>query len=209
LVNTTVSPTLTTPVAFPRFESLDAFQTYVRAYKESGLCRTATHAVLGAGCEAQPLLTIICDTPDTQEDTSGQAFTGPGNQLVRAALRHAGFDPGQIYCTYVSKWRPPGQRSLTAIELKQLSSMLYEELRLIQPKAILTLGESALKAVLSENMPVLPKTHNIINIKNHIFNIEIAVLPSQKGEFLVKNPTMKKDFWLSLLRLANSLGQRV
>jgi DNA polymerase len=196
------APADTVPVpGFSSFENLAAFNAYVSEWKDIGLCKTATHTVLGEGI-LQPRLMIIADAPDAEEDKSGKAFEGINHRMIRQAVGFAGFDPASLYMTYLSKWRPPGQRSLSATELRPLAGMLTEEIRLVQPQAVLVLGDSVFKALCSENGSFSGQLNKEIKIKKEGLNYHLPLFASQKGEFLVKNPTMKKSFWFGLLKFA-------
>ncbi len=201
-------PTLRTvesPVSLPSFADLDALNAFTKGWKEPALCRTATQAVSSSGQATAPDLAIIADIPDTAEDASGQAFTGPYNQLIRKALAAAGFNLESCYFTYLSKWRTPGQRNLSDVEMSWLIPLLRAELGFVQPRAILLLGDSVSRAIFSPS-----SQKDKILTKNTFVEIQwleksLPILSSQKSEILVKNISMKKSFWFSLIAFAATL----
>ena len=194
----------TTALNLPGFIDLNAFHSYVASWKGLGLCNTATHAVTGEGVTA-PQIMIVSEAPDDSEDRSGKAFSGPAHLLIRQALAAAGFDMDHVYMTYLSKWRPPGQRALGKHEMAALSALLQEEIRLVRPKALLALGESTARAIGGDSLPATGLSGKIFNIKNQWDSKNMPFLASQKAETLLKTPSMKKAFWFSLLSCTATL----
>ncbi len=192
------------PSSLPHFIDLAAFNSYIATWRGLGLCSTATHAVLGQG-SLQPRVMVIAEAPDDAEDRSGETFSGAAHQLVIQALTAAGFDKADIYVTYLSKWRPPGQRSLGKHEVTPLSAMLWEEIRLVRPKALLVLGEGLARAIGGDSLPTSGLLGKILSINNQIDNLNLSFLASQKAETLLKTPSMKKTFWFSLLSYTATL----
>ena len=187
-----------------KFNNIIELNDFLKQWKRIGIAKTAMNTVTGLGPENAALM-IICDTPDAFEDQKGQAFVGPGNMLILEALRHAGFSRETLYMTYLSKWRPPGQKPLSVAEIDLLATLLEQEIAFTRPKAILAIGESTLKAL---GMDFLRNTsqNNTENLyTNQLLNYKIPVLSSQKGEILVKTAGMKKNFWLSIINFAATL----
>ena len=187
--------------ALPEFQSLPELNEYCRTFKEMGICRTASGCVLGLG-PLSPRVMVITDMPEDQEDRSGIAFSSPANQMIRKALGLAGFAETDHYVTCLSKWRPPGKRTLTPQETALCAALLKQEIRLVRPAAILTLGESTIRAMLPDSLTGGLKPPFINIVENHIVDYRLPFMASQKGEFLVKNMAMKKNFWFSLLDFA-------
>jgi uracil-DNA glycosylase len=203
-----LSPSSVPSLSIPEFNSLEELNTFCKNWKEFGLVKTASKTVIGQGSLA-PSLLVIGDMPEDHEDRTGTPFSSPANEQIKKALQFAGIATDSIYFTYLSKWRPPGKRNLTAYEQDQCGTILRQEMRLLHPKAILLLGESTLKAVFSDSDQPPIKSPTIKYNINHILNYELPVMASQKGEFLVKNPLMKKNFWFSLLEVAAIIRTKV
>lgn len=191
-----------------QFSNLKDYNSYLSSWKKLSICNTASNIVPGTGVES-PKLMIIAEAPDDAEDRSGIAFSGSGHQLVRQVLGAAGFKPDQVYLTYLSKWRPPGQRNIAKHEVSHLLPLLHEEIRLVRPRAVLALGESLASHVLGDSTSAKVKLGQIISIKNQLDNSNLPFLASQKGESLVKTPGMKKAFWFTMLSYAAALQSGV
>lgn len=95
---------------------------------------------------------IIGEAPGKNEDESKIPFVGPAGEILSDALRKANFPRAQAYITNVVKYRPPGNNfkhlHLIGVDLAQSIKELWEfEIEKLRPKAILAVGNEALKAV--------------------------------------------------------------
>jgi uracil-DNA glycosylase family 4 len=185
-----------------QFNSMEELNDFCTGWKDFALAKTASRCVVGQG-NTSPTLLIVTDMPEDEEDRTGIAFSSQTNQLVKKALSFTDIPADQIYFSYLSKWRSPGKRSLSAYEMEVCSNLLQQEIRLLAPGFVLTLGESTREVVLNgDNVNEFGKLVFGKIYNKQIYNKNTSILASQKCEFLVKNPTMKKTFWLGLLELA-------
>lgn len=184
---------------------LSTFTSLLKSWKSLWISKMADKTLLGRGI-SQPAIMVIAECPDKIEESNGEAFSGPSHGMVLQALKLAGFPTDTLYMTYLSKWRPPGQRSLEAHEIAALAPVLAHEIRLIAPKAILCLGDSVVKTFAASQQANSNAQNRSFYIIDQHLNTKIPLLASQKAEFLVKNPSMKKPFWFQLLRFAAELG---
>lgn len=200
----TKAPAPVKTMAMPEFNNLEELNNFFKTFRDLGLCKTASSSVIGVG-SLTPRLMVITDSPEDQEDRSGLAFSGSSNQMIRKALGHAGIDESDIYYTYLSKWRTPGKRALTPQEVDVCHALLQQEIKLLRPAAILTLGESTLKALWPDSLTNGNKIPFINSYTNQHLNSETPFFASQKSEFLVKNALTKKTFWFGLLEFAGTI----
>jgi uracil-DNA glycosylase family 4 len=114
-------------------------------------CRLAdgrTQVVFGVG-DADADVMFIGEAPGFHEDKQGEPFVGAAGQLLTRMLREIlGVDRGDIYIANVIKCRPPGNRDPQEDEIESCTPWLVEQVSLIQPKVIVTLGNFATKFVL-------------------------------------------------------------
>jgi DNA polymerase len=120
------------------------------------LWRNATQAVGGAG-SGNARIMLIGEQPGDHEDLSGRPFVGPAGQLLEMAITRAGLTREQVYLTNAVKhfkWEPRGKRRLHKTpgqrEVEACSYWLERELESVQPAVIVTLGATALTALLRE-----------------------------------------------------------
>jgi DNA polymerase len=120
------------------------------------LWRNATQAVHGSG-PSNARIMLIGEQPGDHEDLSGQPFVGPAGQLLELAMTRAGLTREQVYLTNAVKhfkWEPRGKRRLHKTpgqrEVEACSYWLERELESVRPAVIVTLGATALVALLRE-----------------------------------------------------------
>lgn len=120
------------------------------------LWRNATQAVNGSG-PGDARIMLIGEQPGDMEDLSGQPFVGPAGQLLDIAIQRAGLSREQIYLTNAVKhfkWELRGKRRLHKTpgqrEAEACSYWLERELHTVRPAVIVTLGATALNALLRQ-----------------------------------------------------------
>jgi uracil-DNA glycosylase len=108
---------------------------------------TRTQVVFGVGDPASRVM-LIGEAPGKNEDLKGEPFVGAAGQLLNELLGHAGLERRDVYIANVVKCRPPGNRDPETIEIETCTPFLREQIRLIQPEILVTLGNFATKFVL-------------------------------------------------------------
>jgi DNA polymerase len=105
------------------------------------------HAVLGEGSlDAQIML--IGEAPGEREAKSGRPFVGASGRLLDELLASIGLKREDIFITNVVKDRPPENRDPTPEEIAFYTPLLAEQIEIIQPRVIATLGRFAMSYVL-------------------------------------------------------------
>lgn len=103
------------------------------------LARTRTLAVPGEGpLDAEVML--IGEAPGVNEDRQGRPFVGQAGQFLDELLAAAGLRRDQVYICNVLKCRPPGNRDPLPGEIAACRDYLDEQVALIEPAVIVTLG---------------------------------------------------------------------
>jgi uracil-DNA glycosylase family 4 len=114
-------------------------------------CRLAegrTQVVFGVG-NADADVMFIGEAPGFHEDKQGEPFVGAAGQLLTRMLGEVlGVARDDIYIANVIKCRPPGNRDPQEDEIESCTPWLVEQVSLIQPRVIVTLGNFATKFVL-------------------------------------------------------------
>ncbi|MGM5059213.1 UdgX family uracil-DNA binding protein [Rhizobium sp. 814_E9_N1_1] len=136
------------------------------------LYRNATQIVFGEG-SVKAEIVLIGEQPGDQEDLTGRPFVGPAGQLLDRCLEEAGLDRQRCYVTNAVKhfkFTPRGKRRLhskpNAGEIRRCAWWLGAELNILQPKLIVTLGASALYAVLGPMAKLTPQRGHILHPTN-------------------------------------------
>jgi DNA polymerase len=83
---------------------------------------------------------FIGEAPGFHENKQGKPFVGQAGQFLDDLLNAAGLDRSQVYITNVVKCRPPNNRDPLPDELAACQTYLDEQIGLLQPTVIVTLG---------------------------------------------------------------------
>jgi DNA polymerase len=116
----------------------------VEACTRCPLNETRTKAVFGAG-NADADLMFVGEAPGAEEDRQGLPFVGRAGQLLNELLAGIGLSREEVFITNVLKSRPPGNRDPHPLEIEACRPYLFEQVRLIEPKVVCTLGNFATK----------------------------------------------------------------
>jgi DNA polymerase len=122
----------------------------VELYKEVSACtkcplsETRNKAVFGAG-DADADLMFVGEAPGAEEDRQGLPFVGRAGQLLGELLEGIGMSRKSVFIANVLKSRPPGNRDPQPLEIESCRPYLFEQVRLIEPKVVCTLGNFATK----------------------------------------------------------------
>ncbi len=125
-------------------------QRLVELYKEVTDCtkcplhETRTKVVFGAG-NADADLMFVGEAPGAEEDRQGLPFVGRAGQLLNQMLEEIGLARDDVFIANVLKSRPPGNRDPQPEEIAACEPYLFEQVRLIEPRVVCTLGNFATK----------------------------------------------------------------
>lgn len=108
------------------------------------LAATRTNVVFGAG-NANADLMFIGEAPGATEDEQGLPFVGRAGKLLSTLLEEIGLSREDVFIANVLKCRPPGNRDPLPVEIDNCREYLYEQVELIEPVVICSLGNFSTK----------------------------------------------------------------
>jgi uracil-DNA glycosylase len=120
------------------------------------LCRLAngrTQVVYGVG-DPHANLMFIGEGPGFHEDRQGEPFVGAAGQLLTRLLGEIGLRRNDVYLANVVKCRPPNNRDPYPDEIDTCSPYLREQIALIDPHVIVTLGNFATRYMLDRQVSI-------------------------------------------------------
>jgi DNA polymerase len=91
---------------------------------------------------------FIGEAPGKNEDLRGEPFVGAAGRFLDELLEHAGLEREEVYIANVLKCRPPGNRDPEVVEIETCTPFLREQIRLVNPEILVTLGNFATRFVL-------------------------------------------------------------
>jgi uracil-DNA glycosylase len=127
-----------------RRERLVELYKQVQSCTRCPLHETRTKAVFGAG-DADAELMFVGEAPGAEEDRQGLPFVGRAGQLLNELLGGIGLSREEVFIANVLKSRPPGNRDPLPLEIQACEPYLFEQVRLIEPRVVCTLGNFATK----------------------------------------------------------------
>jgi uracil-DNA glycosylase len=120
------------------------------------LCRLAngrTQVVYGVGDPHADLM-FIGEGPGYHEDRQGAPFVGAAGQLLNRMLNEIGLSREDVYIANCVKCRPPNNRDPLPDELDACTPYLREQIKLVDPHVVVTLGNFATRYVLNRQVSI-------------------------------------------------------
>jgi uracil-DNA glycosylase family 4 len=111
------------------------------------LHESRTQVVFGQGDPRADLM-FVGEAPGFHEDRQGVPFVGPSGQLLNRLLEGIGLRREDVYICNVVKSRPPQNRDPQPDEIAACRPWLDAQIRLVDPKVVVTLGNFAAKTLL-------------------------------------------------------------
>lgn len=137
----------------------------VEVYNQASICErcplsaTRTRVVFGAG-NADSDLIFVGEAPGAEEDRQGLPFVGRAGGLLTELLEDIGLKREDVFLANVLKCRPPGNRDPQPEEIDACRPYLEQQVGLIQPRVICTLGNFSTK-LLTANQTGITKVRGV------------------------------------------------
>jgi uracil-DNA glycosylase family 4 len=138
-------------------KTLDQLYLEVKDCRKCGLCNTRTNLVFGVGDERADLM-FVGEAPGFHEDQQGEPFVGAAGQLLDKLLASIDLKRSQVYIANVLKCRPPDNRDPLPEEAEACKPHLFEQIEIIKPRIVSTLGRHASQLLLERNV-AMSKIH--------------------------------------------------
>ncbi|HVI68999.1 MAG TPA: uracil-DNA glycosylase, partial [Magnetospirillaceae bacterium] len=87
---------------------------------------------------------FIGEAPGKKEDETGRPFIGASGNFLTELIESAGLKRSDVFITSIVKYRPPNNRDPRPEEKAQSWPYLLRQLRVIQPKLVVTLGRHSM-----------------------------------------------------------------
>jgi DNA polymerase len=109
---------------------------------------TDHHSIVWGEGDLGARLMFIGEAPGEEEDKSGRPFVGRAGQLLDKMIAGMGLKREQVYIANVLKTRPPGNATPTESESSLCAPYLIEQIEIVGPEVIVTLGLPATRVIL-------------------------------------------------------------
>lgn len=170
--------------------SWSALELQVRACHGCALHRSRSQIVFGEGHREADWM-IIGDAPHADEDQQGRPFVGPVGQLLEGMLAALGLTREQAFLATLVKCHPPDGRHPLPRELHCCDAFIRDQIRLVQPRAIIALGAGAAHHLLRMDVPVSTLRGQRHQYPDH----EIPLFVTYHPAYLLRKPSEKAKAW--------------
>lgn len=97
---------------------------------------------------------MVGEAPGKNEDLQGEPFVGAAGRLLDELLAGIGITRQEAYIANVLKCRPPGNRDPREDEIDACKGFLREQVRMIEPEVVVTLGNFATKLLVPTDVGI-------------------------------------------------------
>ena len=174
------------------------------------LVRSRTQVVFGVGNPNAELM-FVGEAPGADEDEQGEPFVGKAGQLLTKMIQAMEFERSDVFIANVLKCRPDmpegesGNRKPKPAEMATCLPWLREQIELIQPKAIVALGATAVEGLLGDTSPMRDLRGRWLEFQG------IPVMVTYHPAYLLRNQTIteKRKVWEDMLLVLEKLGKKI
>lgn len=107
----------------------------------------ATQLVFGVGSPDADIV-FVGEAPGKNEDLKGEPFVGAAGKFLNEMLALIGLGRTDVYITNIVKYRPPNNRDPLPEEKVAFLPYLQQQIAVIKPKLIVTLGRHSMDCLL-------------------------------------------------------------
>ena len=167
------------------------------------LASGATQLVMGDGNPDADIV-LIGEAPGKNEDEQGVPFVGAAGKFLNEMLASAGMNREDVYITNIVKYRPPNNRDPLPEEKKAFWPYLLEQLQIIEPKIVVTLGRHSMEYFLPGQY--ISKIHGQpkrIQLDGH----KIVIIPLYHPAAALYNGSMRQTLIDDFMRMPEIIAQ--
>lgn len=163
------------------------------------LSKSRNQVVFGEGNIDADIM-FIGSIPIEMEDDKGKIFLGRGGEMLTAMIEKVlGIPRKDVYITNLLKCRPLPTQELHETPFHTCKAYLFKEIELVKPKIIITLGEEAYHYLTNETDDLKEIRGNVSSYK------DFKLIPTYHPNFLLKNPSLKKESFMDLQKVKSLL----
>jgi uracil-DNA glycosylase len=166
-----------------------------------------TQSVFGEG-NPDAAVMFIGEAPGEEEDRTGRPFVGRAGQKLTQIIESMGLKREDVYIANVLKSRPPNNRTPLKHEVDGCGPFLADQIRIIQPQVIVTLGGPATKLLLDTEIGITRLRGQWSEYVDVTTGLAIPVMPTFHPAYLLRNYTVeiRKQVWADMQAVVQRLG---
>lgn len=122
--------------------TLEQLEQHAEQCPRCPLSGSRTSIVFGSGNPDADVM-LVGEAPGYHEDRIGEPFVSEAGELLTSLLHGIGYSRDDVYLTNVLKCRPPHNRKPRREETQHCEGYLFQQVALVKPLVICTLGDFA------------------------------------------------------------------
>lgn len=186
-----------------RIQTLEDLRSYIGDCTRCKLCRGRKNLVFGEG-SPKARLVFVGEGPGREEDIAGRPFVGDAGKLLTKMIENGmGVKREEVYICNIVKCRPPNNRDPEKDEIETCLPFLKEQLRIIHPEVICTLGRIAAQGLLGRGFNITRERGQWMSY------MDIPLMPTFHPAYLLRYPAGKRQTWEDLKEIMGHLGLEV
>jgi uracil-DNA glycosylase family 4 len=175
--------------------------------KRCKLSERRTNLVFGEGAPNARLV-FVGEGPGAEEDAAGRPFVGEAGKLLTKIIESGmGLKREDVYICNVVKCRPPKNRDPEGEEVQTCLPFLRQQLGIINPEVICTLGRIAAQSLLGREFKITQERGNWFSF------LGTPLMATFHPAYVLRNPSeerqLKKAVWEDVQKIMRRLGLKV
>ncbi|MEK6941217.1 MAG: uracil-DNA glycosylase [Nanoarchaeota archaeon] len=170
------------------------------------LKESAKNLVFGKGNPDAKIM-LIGEASGANEDLQGIPFVGAAGKELDKLLRTIGLTIDDVYIANILKYRPPDNRNPSIEEIKTHTPYLIDQIKIIKPKIVVTLGNFSTKFIIANfKVDDMKKVSGItqlhgVPISKNIEGMEFKVFPMYHPAAVIYRRQLYTDLENDFLKL--------
>jgi len=191
-----------------RADKISELRERIKQCRKCPLYMHRRNPVFGEGSINSKIM-FIGEAPGRNEDMIGRPFVGSAGKLLDEILSEVGLTRKEIYITNTVKCRPPNNRTPYKEEIEACLPYLLEEISILSPKIIVTLGRVSGETIYST---LGLRWRGIVNERRVVKEVEynnkrIKLLSTYHPAAALYKPELKEELRKDLERVKKILEE--
>lgn len=155
--------------------------------------------IFGTG-KTDARVVIVGESPGLPDADSEKPFMGPVGELLTKILAAVGLKRDECYLTNVIKFISTGEE-ITGEALKFFTPFLHREMLAVNPKVIISLGNTPTKALLKTKKSITQMRGEFVEYNG------IKLMPTFNPAYILRDPSKKREVWEDMKRIRDFLNK--
>jgi uracil-DNA glycosylase family 4 len=179
--------------------ALELISKQVKICEKCRLCKTAINGVPGEGNPDSEII-FVGEAPGANEDQQGRPFVGRAGKLLEFLLSQIGYKREEVWIGNIVKHRPPENRDPLPDEIEACKPYLTNQIEIISPKLIITLGRFSMNYFLPDAK--ISQEHGKATNLGKFY-----LYPVYHPAAGLRNPSMKNELIKDFLKIPDVLKE--